>query len=672
VSLNLTVVQPTHTDFTPRIAVFGVGGGGANAVDNMIAMDLQGVEFVVANTDAQQLALSHASRRIQLGPDLTQGLGAGAKPHIGRAAAEESREEISQHLDGLHMLFVAAGMGGGTGTGATPVVTRIARERDILTVGVVTRPFDFEGKRRARAADAGIEELLQFVDTLIIIPNQNLFQLATISVTWREAFKMADRVLYLAVRGVTDLLIAPGLVNLDFADIRAVMAEMGRAMVGTGEAVGSNRAIRSAEAAMRNPLLENASIAGARGLLINITGGDDLTLYEVDQAANCIREEVGDAADIIFGSTVDTSLSGRIRVSVVATGLGLANPTTRPAFPIDALETTEESQESLEPVPLQGAGPHFTLGPEHRIKLTVPPEVDDAGNLISRIEQLLPLVRRTAANLSANLSSNAFPDLSRDLTEYERAISGNHRMISWGIVFGLGVILENSAAAARRTIEDRLRPPLEDSAQSALESLLTLHGPLILATVDGRELQEQADRLRMTRQEQLAFKVDAELLASQLKGSADIVEPAAVDVIKGAAASIGTGRFAERGTVYGIGSIKNLAGILVSAAALAAIVPTGIAVGGTTGGLAGAGVAWLALESLKKSANFAKITTALGSHYDRISEFGEEHITETIVRVAPFRRFVLANETSLRRIATNTSQLNWIIPYIDFISRTSE
>jgi hypothetical protein len=209
---------------------------------------------------------------------------------------------------------------------------------------------------------------------------------------------MADQVLYLAVRGVTDLLMAPGLVNLDFADIRAVMAEMGRAMVGTGEAVGSNRAIRSAEAAMRNPLLENASIAGARGLLINITGGDDLTLYEVDQAANCIREEVGDAADIIFGSTVDTSLSGRIRVSVVATGLGLANPTTRPAFPIDALETTEESQESLEPVPLQGAGPHFTLGPEHRIKLTVPPEVDDAGNLISQIEQLLPLVRRTAAN----------------------------------------------------------------------------------------------------------------------------------------------------------------------------------------------------------------------------------------------------------------------------------
>ncbi len=317
---------------------------------------------------------------------------------------------------------------------------------------------------------------------------------------------------------------------------------------------------------MRNPLLENTSMAGARGLLINVTGGDSMTLYDVDQAANRIREEVGDTTEIIFGSAIDESLSGLMRVSVVATGLGLPNLMTRPASKVDALESMDETQESLEPVPLQGAGPHFTLGPEHRIKLTTPPEVDDAGNLISRIEQLLPLVRRAAANLFTNLNSNAFPELSRDLAEYERAISGNHRTISWGIVFGLGVILENSAAAVRRTIEDRLRPPLEDSAQSALESLITLHGPLILATVEGRELQEQADRLRMTRQEQLAFKADAELLVSQLKDSADIVEPAAVDVIKGAAASIGTGRFAERGTVYGIGSIKNLAGILVTGA----------------------------------------------------------------------------------------------------------
>ena len=320
-TLNLTVVQPTHTDFTPRITVIGVGGGGTNAVDNMIAGNLQGVEFIVANTDAQQLMHSRADRRIQLGPHITQGLGAGAKPEIGRAAAEEAAEELMRHLDGSHMLFITAGMGGGTGTGAAPVIARMAKERGILTVGVVTRPFDFEGKRRQRAAEAGIEELQHYVDTLIIIPNQNLFRMATERTTWRESFKMADQVLYMGVRGVTDLMMAPGLVNLDFADIRTVMAAMGKAMMGTGEAEGDNRAIRAAEAAINNPLLEDTSMSGARGLLINITGGDDLTLYEVDQAANRIREEVDDEAEIIFGSAIDDSLQGRIRVSVVATGL---------------------------------------------------------------------------------------------------------------------------------------------------------------------------------------------------------------------------------------------------------------------------------------------------------------------------------------------------------------
>jgi cell division protein FtsZ len=320
-TLNLTVVQPTHTDFTPRITVIGVGGGGTNAVDNMIAGNLQGVEFIVANTDAQQLLHSRADRRIQLGPHITQGLGAGAKPEIGKAAAEEAADELMRHLDGAHMLFITAGMGGGTGTGAAPVIARMAKERGILTVGVVTRPFDFEGKRRQRAAEAGIEELQLYVDTLIVIPNQNLFRMATERTTWREAFKMADQVLYMGVRGVTDLMMAPGLVNLDFADIRTVMAAMGKAMMGTGEADGENRAIRAAEAAISNPLLEDTSMAGARGLLINITGGDDLTLYEVDQAANRIREEVDDEAEIIFGSAIDETLQGRIRVSVVATGI---------------------------------------------------------------------------------------------------------------------------------------------------------------------------------------------------------------------------------------------------------------------------------------------------------------------------------------------------------------
>jgi cell division protein FtsZ len=320
-TLNLTIPQTVHTDFSPRITVIGVGGGGTNAVDNMITANLQGVEFVVANTDAQQLMHSRADRRIQLGPHITQGLGAGAKPEIGKAAAEEASDELARHLDGAHMVFITAGMGGGTGTGAAPVIARMARERNILTVGVVTKPFGFEGVRRSRCADQGIEELQRHVDTLIVIPNQNLFRMANERTTWKEAFKMADQVLYMGVRGVTDLMMAPGLVNLDFADIRTVMAEMGKAMMGTGEAEGENRAIRAAEAAISNPLLEDTSMSGAQGLLINITGGDDLTLFEVDQAANRIREEVDEEANIIFGSAIDESLSGRIRVSVVATGI---------------------------------------------------------------------------------------------------------------------------------------------------------------------------------------------------------------------------------------------------------------------------------------------------------------------------------------------------------------
>ncbi len=325
-TLNLTIPQTLHTDFTPRITVIGVGGGGTNAVDNMISLNLQGVEFVVANTDAQQLMHSRADRRIQLGPHLTQGLGAGAKPEIGRAAAEEASDELSRHLEGAHMVFITAGMGGGTGTGAAPVIARMARERGVLTVGVVTKPFTFEGGRRAKAAEAGIAELQSYVDTLIVIPNQNLFRLANERTGWKEAFKMADHVLYMGVRGVTDLMMAPGLVNLDFADIRTVMAEMGKAMMGTGEADGENRAIRAAEAAISNPLLEDTSMAGARGLLINITGGEDMTLFEVDQAANRIREEVADDANIIFGSAIDEGLSGRIRVSVVATGIDTVVP----------------------------------------------------------------------------------------------------------------------------------------------------------------------------------------------------------------------------------------------------------------------------------------------------------------------------------------------------------
>ena len=320
-TLNLTLPVAQHTDFSPRIAVIGVGGGGTNAVNNMIAMGLDGVEFVVANTDAQSLVHSKAEGRVQLGPHLTQGLGAGAKPEIGRAAAEEATEELAKHLDGCHMVFVTAGMGGGTGTGAAPVIARMARERGVLTVGVVTRPFDFEGPKRKRASDQGLEELQSFVDTLIVIPNQNLFRLATERTTFAEAFRMADNVLYMGVRGVTDLMVNPGLVNLDFADIRTVMAEMGKAMMGTGEAEGEDRAVKAAEAAISNPLLEDTSMRGARGVLINITGGLDMTLFEVDEAANRIRKEVDEEANIIFGSSIDETMNGRIRVSVVATGI---------------------------------------------------------------------------------------------------------------------------------------------------------------------------------------------------------------------------------------------------------------------------------------------------------------------------------------------------------------
>ena len=315
-------IQPN--ELKPRITVVGVGGAGGNAVNNMIRAKLEGVEFVVANTDAQALGQSIAERKLQLGVGVTQGLGAGSRPDIGRVAAEESMGDLLEHIQGSHMVFVAAGMGGGTGTGAAPVIARACREHGILTVGVVTKPFHFEGQNRMRLAEAGIEELQQTVDTLIIIPNQNLFRVANERTTFADAFKMADDVLYSGVRGVTDLMVMPGLINLDFADIRSVMGEMGKAMMGTGEAEGDNRAIDAAQKAISNPLLDDVSMKGAKGVLINITGGMDMTLFEVDEAANRIRDEVDPEANIIFGSTFDESLNGRMRVSVVATGIEAA------------------------------------------------------------------------------------------------------------------------------------------------------------------------------------------------------------------------------------------------------------------------------------------------------------------------------------------------------------
>lgn len=312
---------PTLHELKPRIVVFGVGGAGGNAVNNMIEARLQGVEFVVANTDAQALTRTKAPNKLQLGVSITEGLGAGARPEVGQAAAQESIPEIVEFLDGAHMVFVAAGMGGGTGTGAAPVIARAARERGILTVAVVTKPFHFEGQRRMQIAEAGVQDLRKHVDTLIVIPNQNLFRIANDRTTFAEAFSLADQVLYSGVRGVTDLMVMPGLINLDFADVRTVMAEMGTAMMGTGEGAGPNRALEAAHGAITNPLLDIVSMKGARGVLINITGGFDMTLYEVDAAANEIRAEVDPNANIILGSTFDETMDGRIRVSVVATGI---------------------------------------------------------------------------------------------------------------------------------------------------------------------------------------------------------------------------------------------------------------------------------------------------------------------------------------------------------------
>jgi len=351
-SINLKI--PDIRELKPRITVFGTGGAGGNAVNNMITSGLQGVDFVVANTDAQALAMSKSERIIQMGVQVTEGLGAGSQPEVGRAAAEEVIDEIRDHLQGAHMVFVTAGMGGGTGTGAAPVVARCAKELGILTVGVVTKPFHFEGVRRMRVAEAGISELHKVVDTLLIIPNQNLFRVANEKTTFADAFAMADQVLYSGVACITDLMVKEGLINLDFADVRAVMREMGKAMMGTGEASGEKRALSAAEAAISNPLIDDASMKGAKGLLISITGGKDLTLYEVDEAATRIREEVDQDANIIVGATFDETLEGIIRVSVVATGIDQA-ALSRPVTPPDArlAELTHKIRSEQQRIDLQ-------------------------------------------------------------------------------------------------------------------------------------------------------------------------------------------------------------------------------------------------------------------------------------------------------------------------------
>ncbi|WP_099827607.1 cell division protein FtsZ [Oceaniglobus indicus] len=362
--MTLNLMMPEQDELKPRITVFGVGGAGGNAVNNMIEKELDGVEFVVANTDAQALQQSFAPAKVQMGIKVTEGLGAGARPSVGAAAAEESIEQIVDHLAGAHMCFITAGMGGGTGTGAAPIIAQAARELGVLTVGVVTKPFQFEGSKRMKQAEEGVEQLQKMVDTLIIIPNQNLFRLANEKTTFTEAFSMADDVLYQGVKGVTDLMVRPGLINLDFADVRAVMDEMGKAMMGTGEGEGENRAVEAAERAIANPLLDEISLRGAKGVLINITGGHDLTLFELDEAANRIREEVDPEANIIVGSTLDEGMEGRMRVSVVATGIDVSDvqtempvPRRRMSAPLKTTTTLEEPEAPVAAAPAARTAP---------------------------------------------------------------------------------------------------------------------------------------------------------------------------------------------------------------------------------------------------------------------------------------------------------------------------
>ena len=414
-SINLTVPDENNHLLKPKLTVIGVGGAGGNAVNNMIRAELEGVDFVVANTDSQALSQSSTQRRIQLGSQLTEGLGAGSRPEIGRAAAEESLDEIIAELDGAHMAFIAAGMGGGTGTGGAPVIAKAAKEKGILTVGVVTKPFQFEGTHRLTQAETGIEDLEQYVDTLIVIPNQNLFRIANEKTTFADAFAMADEVLYSGVRGVTDLMVMPGLINLDFADIRTVMSEMGKAMMGTGEAEGERRSLDAAEAAVANPLLDDTSMKGAKGVLINITGGMDITLFEVDEAANRIRAEVDDGAYIIVGSAFDAELEGTMRVSVVATGID-ANA-SQMALP--TMLHLADQLENSEPVTVDEMPVAYEPEPQPEAEFAAAPEMDAGFEVVMETEtEAEPVTEIPAAAGELPIEAMAEPD---DETEIQPA-----------------------------------------------------------------------------------------------------------------------------------------------------------------------------------------------------------------------------------------------------------
>jgi cell division protein FtsZ len=411
--MSIEFLAPEVEELKPRISVIGVGGAGGNAIANMIENQVQGVDFIVANTDAQALNAASAERRIQLGLKITQGLGAGSRPEIGRAAAEEAIDQVERALEGSHMCFIAAGMGGGTGTGAAPVIAKAARDRGILTVGVVTKPFSFEGSRRMKSAEAGIAELQKHVDTLIVIPNQNLFLIANASTTFKEAFSMADEVLQQGVRGITDLMVMPGLINLDFADVRTVMSEMGKAMMGTGEAEGDNRAIQAAEKAISNPLLDGVSMKGAKGVIVSIVGGEDMRLMEVDEAASHIKELVDPDANIIWGSAFNPQLEGRIRVSVVATGIEADAAVAPEPARVFSFPTSRKSETPKKVAPAPAPEPAVEVAAEEPVIELTAPIVEP----IAEVAEVEPLIEITAEPEVAEVAPEPVMDLSEPMVE---------------------------------------------------------------------------------------------------------------------------------------------------------------------------------------------------------------------------------------------------------------
>jgi cell division protein FtsZ len=491
--MTINLHKPDLTELKPRITVFGVGGGGGNAVNNMINAGLEGVDFVVANTDAQALAMSRAPRIIQLGAAVTEGLGAGSQPDVGRAAAEECIDEILDHLNGVHMCFVTAGMGGGTGTGAAPIVARAARERGILTVGVVTKPFHFEGRRRMLTADKGIEALQENVDTLIVIPNQNLFRIANDKTTFADAFAMADQVLYSGVACITDLMVKEGLINLDFADVRSVMRNMGKAMMGTGEASGDGRALAAAEAAISNPLLDETSMNGAQGLLISITGGRDMTLFEVDEAATRIREEVDPEANIIVGATFDETLEGVIRVSVVATGIdGSAKQQVTDQRPV-MTAVTARPQTLAARIPAVASAPVMQAQPAP----TVAPAPAPAPVAAAPAAQAV-LQREADSFASPQLDDEIAAIINRS-DDWEDAIAERRQQIAGEVFRPRSTIF---AAPAQNAAPQQ---PLQRAPQPAAPQPVAAHAPVQAAPVMAAPAMP-----RMPRIEEFPAQVQAE------------------------------------------------------------------------------------------------------------------------------------------------------------------